>query len=227
MGQVILKVFPTLYGTVVYQIFLYKLKPVILILVLFIQTLLLVVLMETIGFAGVSIYGYAFVFLLLCLYLFKSAKVFLLTFFSSAKTTEFVRHTFLFAIYIGLCLMVNRAHPFAKYTMFNKFSDYTYVFLLKDNTGQTIILKDYCKMDGNQIYEMYVAEDQKYGYVYSRGIDEGEGGTIIYREMMGRIFKNLKKPLPSDSVSLNVIKYHVADNKLNIDEKQLYKCKVQ
>ena len=221
--------FPVACGVILYGIirFQFKTESRIVVPAIIIQGILLFFMLQTIGFTRVSLYVYLLFLVGASVFVLNKYKSVMAKYISAFTGSKILTGSFLFIIYITLCLLLPRAYPFAKYTMFNKFPEHTSVFLLRNNQGQLIPLKEYSGIDGNHLFELYVATNEQHGFVYLSNEETEEEQQLICKELLHSILADLKKPMPFDSVSINRIDYFLEQNKIASHEKQLYKCAVE
>jgi hypothetical protein len=219
--------YPVVYAFGLFAVLRGKLGTLPVISLIVIQSVILVLGMQAVGFMPVADYMYL---LVLAPFLYRMAGTLNaghLWLLNRVINLKLPAGSFLFIIYIVLCLSLSRFHPFAKYTMFNKFRDNTTVFLLRDNRDSLLPLNTYCTIDGNHLFELYVAINNKHGFNYGNRSVNTEQQEIVSREMMQSIFTTLKKPIPSDSVRLMRVEFYFENGKLNSNESQFYACKVE
>lgn len=125
----------------------------------------------------------------------------------------------LFAIYILLCLVMERMHPFAKYTMFNKFQGKTTVFLLRDSQGELLPLNKFSKYDSNELFQIYAAINKQYGYDYLT--ENPNEQQEVYKKMLELLEQNLTMQLPGPYVTLNRIDFIMGKDKPDANEKEV------
>ena len=115
--------------------------------------------------------------------------------------------TFIGVLYILLCLVVERGHPFAKNTMFNEFPDKTVVFYIEDLQGRLLPLSEYSTIDGNEFVQLHKALNAKHDFS-AHAANESEQ-QIVYDEMVDYLFKHGKKKWPVDSICLVNITFRI------------------
>ena len=221
--------FPVANGIILYGMlrFQFKTENRIVFLLILIQSMLLFFVLQTIGFVAASLYVYLLLLISVSVFAWGKYKNEIAKCITVAKESKVITGGFLFTIYITLCLLLPRAYPFAKYTMFNKFSEHTSVFLLRNNQQELVPLNEYSTVDGNHLFELYVATNEQHGFMYLSNEEKEVEQQLVCKELLHSIFADLKKPIPFDSISLNRIDYFLEQNKIASHEKQLYKCAVE
>ena len=174
----------------------------------------LVLWLQSYGFYVVSCYA---PFLASMLLFFTYKQKISLVYISRILTT-----CFLFALYIILCLILPRFHPFAKYTMFNKFPETTYAYLLRDENNQLIPLEQFSNLKNDYLYTTSVAINTAHGFAYGKNNENPFEEKEMSNELVSHYFKNLKTgTLPFDSVKLCKATFTLRNNKLVMNEKLL------
>jgi hypothetical protein len=219
--------YPLAYAVWLYALFRSSLSRPFILSLICIQTTALIACMEVFGFETVSLYAYLLAGAGMAFRMRSFLSPAFSGFIALVASSRILKGSFLFITYIVLCLTLNRFHPFAKYTMFNRFAETTRVFLLRDASNKLLPLNTYCTIDGNHLFELYVAFNKKHGFKYGSSDINKEEQTIVSREMVESILKNLKRPIPSDSIKLSVERFYFDQGKLTSDETQLYTCKVE
>ncbi len=126
-----------------------------------------------------------------------------------------VEKTGIFFLYMILCIILPRFHPFAKYTMFDKFSDTTFVYLLRDDNELLIPINKYSSLT----YDEFFTIGESIVQCHNKGaIKDSELGTILLNEFKKN--RNTEKIL-TDSISLNKLEFFLKDNRIISNEKKL------
>ena len=116
--------------------------------------------------------------------------------------------SFIFLVYIMLCLILPRFHPFAHYIMFNKFPDETYVFLLRDEKNNLIPIQKYSTLYSDQFYCISQTISEKNKTLSTLNPGKTMNDKAMGDELIDYFFKSLKPAaLPFDSVSLNKLSF--------------------
>lgn len=116
--------------------------------VLVLQTVLVTALQQYAGYAGVSAYGV----LLLLLTLLLWVKPYAVRLGAFGFLTKAATGSFLFGGYVVLCLALPQFHPFAKYTMFNRFPQSTRVYLLRNQNNELVPIEQYSRLKNDDLF---------------------------------------------------------------------------
>jgi len=156
------------------------------------QTLTVIALQKHIGFAVVSDYG---VVLLIIMGYFLvepyATRMRLVPLLLKAAGGSF-----LFAGYIALCLALPRFHPFAKYAMFNKFPDVTYVYLLRNEHNELVPIEHYSKLKNDDLYAYSVFINERHGFAHGNNTEKRIEAQQMCNELMQIFLDNLKPNHP-------------------------------
>jgi hypothetical protein len=216
--------FPGFYGVCLYIILKYWYKTSLTRVVIFlaIQTLLVITLLELFVFEWCLAYGLILVLFNFLPFLkhFNTDKSW------NAHITRGLAGGFLFVLYIGLCLSLPRFHPFAKYTMFNRFPESTYAFLLRNEENTVIPLEEYNSMNGDNLYTTYESICEINGFAYGDASQNPEEQKIAYDKLMQIVFTKWKKILPFDSVFLYRVEFEIKNDKHIVRESRVAQKRV-
>ena len=153
------------------------------------------------GFKYLLVYGALLMVLILCVSSFKIALNLPIVNCWKGKVMPLVLGSFLGLFYMALCLILPPFHPFSRYSMFNRFSDSTYVYLLRDQKGKLIPFEKYSRLKNDDLFVYYrsmtlgkeTPQDSNFN-----NTERSNGVSLIKLFLEGVI----EKPLPFDSIGL-------------------------
>lgn len=183
--------FPLLYGCWLWG-FVSSAKRAIKVFLIVIQTATVVFLQQQWGYQGVSYYS-GFLALVAIMLFVKPQRLIRK---HSHITVKFVNGSFLFIVYVLLCAILPRVHPFAKYTMFNKFPDVTYVYLLRNESNELVPIAKYSKLGHDVMYPYSLNINERHGFVYGNNTEKRSEEQQMCNELMQLFIDNLKPNHP-------------------------------
>ncbi len=134
---------------------------------------------------------------------------------------KFIGSIFLFIIYIILCALLPRTHPFAKYTMFNHFGKETHMYEVRDINGHLIPLRQYSVFFNDELFAYEEAAIKNYIHGNNDTVSHMPD-YLLGAEMCRYFISNLKPgPFPFDSVKLYRVSFTLENNKTVMHEKLL------
>lgn len=123
-----------------------------------------------------------------------------------------VEKTSIFFLYMILCIILPRFHPFAKYTMFDKFTSSTYVYQLKDANDSLLPIEKYSTLKNDQLFTIgeAILKNQE-----STKTSLPLSDSLLGKDMMKQFFEN-QYPNKSTlgAISLYRLEYTIANNKI-------------
>lgn len=156
------------------------------------QTVLVIALQHYWGYAGVAPYGYV----LLLILLFFLVRPYTKRISGASFLAKAAGGSFLFVGYIALCLALPRFHPFAKYTMFNKFPDVTYVYLLRNENNELVPIEKYSKLGRDVMYPYSLNINEHHGFKHGNNTEKRSEEQQMCNELMQLFLNNLKPNHP-------------------------------
>jgi hypothetical protein len=194
--------FPIVYGIIVYKTTSsWNFKMANSKLFVFVQFFLLQFIQYFGGFKLLLVYGAFLMVLILCIISIKMALNNPISNTWKEKIKPLVLGSFLGLIYMVLCLILPPFHPFSRYSMFNRFSDSTSVYSLRDQKGKLIPLEKYSRLKNDDLYVYYRSLSK--GNETSQDLNfknpEKANGVSLIKLFLESATEN---PLPFDSIAL-------------------------
>lgn len=215
-------IYPALFGVSVYAllgaVFPTQKKKIFLLVVL--QGMGLVYLLHVAGFAMVAVYLLPLPVAVLSVVLFPRLFFAIKTGLATARPWQKISGVGLFAAYIVLSLSI-KGHPFSEYTMFNRFPDHTTAFLLRDNGQRLLPLREYSGYTGNELFEQYVALNQKHRFSHHPADTLAAEQNIVYRELLRQMLASPKKKCLPDSLRLMRVDFSFNGSQTQVYERQV------
>ncbi len=111
--------------------------------------------------------------------------------------------------------------------MYCSFPNYAYAFYVADTQGKMLPLDKYFGVKANEVSHLYVRVCEEKGFENGYGTESNSELEMVGKEMLTRILVSASKAIDCDSVSIHRINWHIENDIIVKDDKQLYKAKVE
>lgn len=146
---------------------------------------------------------------------FTIVKINLLQIIKSALPLPWISGSFLFFAYGISCLFLPRFHPFAKYNMFDTFTDTTYVYVLKDKKGNIMPIQQCSSLSYDAFFTIGEA-------IHQTTPKARTSDSLLGERLMNAFTQNMKpKAHLSDTISLHKIYFYLNANTVVTHEKKI------
>jgi hypothetical protein len=138
-----------------------------------------------------------------------------------------MKGVFLFALYVGLSLMLDEFHPFSRFPMYDSFPNYAYSFYIADSKDELVPFREDFRTQANEISHMYCEICDEHKFARGFGQETEQQLNIVGQELLTYILHARKKPLTMDSLSIHRVYYQFEEGKIITHDQQLCKRKVE
>jgi hypothetical protein len=133
----------------------------------------------------------------------------------SMKKIIFISSSFcIMVIYLIGVFIFDNAHPFSKFTMYNSFADYSYVFYFTDDKNKMIKCTD-LNITGTNMAHLYTTICEKNNFSHGHGMESDSVLQVVGKQMLEIIkISNKNKTHGNLTVKLNRLYFFYEGKKI-------------